>query len=106
MRAAGFTVETRDVDNTALMQTKLDAGVPGQLATCHTALVDGYVVEGHVPADAVKRMLTQRPEIVGIGTPGMPIGSPGMEGPGAQPYPVYSWDDEGNGQVYAEIDPR
>jgi hypothetical protein len=107
MRAAGFTVDARDLPTNAdLMRVKLDVGVPGAMATCHTALLDGYVVEGHVPADQVKRLLAERPRVAGIGVPGMPIGSPGMEGPGAQPYHVYSWDHQGGSAVYAEVDPR
>jgi hypothetical protein len=107
MRAAGFTVDARDVPTNAdLMRVKLDAGVPGAMTTCHTSLVDGYVVEGHVPADQVKRLLAERPSVAGIAVPGMPIGSPGMEGPGAQPYRVYSWDHQGGSAVFAEVDPR
>ncbi|MEX2047970.1 MAG: DUF411 domain-containing protein, partial [Gemmatimonadota bacterium] len=107
MRAAGFTVDARDVPTNAdLMRVKVDAGVPGAMTTCHTSLVDGYVVEGHVPADQVKRLLAERPSVAGIAVPGMPIGSPGMEGPGAQPYQVYSWDHQGGSAVFAEVDPR
>jgi len=107
MRAAGFTVDARDVPTNAdLMQVKLDAGVPGAMATCHTALIDGYVVEGHVPADQVKRLVSERPTVAGIGVPGMPTGSPGMEGPGAQPYQVYAWTQQGAASVFAEVDPR
>lgn len=107
LRAAGFAVDARDVpDNMQLMKVKSDAGVPAALQTCHTALVDGYVVEGHVPAEQIKRLLADRPDVVGIAVPGMPMGSPGMEGPGAQPYQVYSWKKDGSGEVFAEIDPR
>jgi len=104
LRAAGFTVDARDVQD--LMSVKLDAGVPGPLVTCHTALVDGYVVEGHVPADQVKRMLAERPDVAGIGVAGMPAGSPGMDAPNAPPYQVVAFDREGKMSVYAEIDPR
>ncbi len=104
LRAAGFEVDARDVRD--LMSVKLDAGVPGPLVTCHTALVDGYVVEGHVPADQVKRMLAEQPEVAGIGVAGMPIGSPGMEGPNPQPYQVVAFDRDGAMSVYAEIRPR
>jgi hypothetical protein len=104
MRAAGFPVDARDVRD--LMTVKLDAGVPGPMTTCHTALVDGYVVEGHVPVDQVKRLLAERPEVAGIAVPGMPIGSPGMEGPNAQAYQVLAFDHDGNATVFAEIDPR
>ena len=107
MRQAGFTVDARDLpNNTELMRVKVDAGVPGAMATCHTALVDGYVVEGHVPAEQVKRLLAERPEVAGIAVPGMPIGSPGMEGPGAQPYRVLSFDAQGGSAVFGEVDPR
>lgn len=106
LRAAGFTVDARDVDNDQLMKAKSDAGVPARYQTCHTALVDGYVVEGHVPVEQIKRLLADRPDVVGIAVPGMPIGSPGMEGPGARPYQVYSWTKDGSGKVFAEIDPR
>jgi len=104
LRAAGFTVDARDVND--LMSVKLDAGVPGPLVTCHTALIDGYVVEGHVPVEAIQQMLADRPDIAGIGVPGMPVGSPGMEGPNPQPYQVIAFDDEGNLSVYAEVGPR
>jgi hypothetical protein len=104
LRAAGFNVDARNVRD--LMSVKTDAGVPGPLVTCHTALVDGYVVEGHVPVDQIKRMLAERPDVAGIAVAGMPIGSPGMEGPNAQPYQVMAFDRQGRTSVYAEIDPR
>lgn len=69
-------------------------GVPRAAQACHTALVEGYVVEGHVPADAIIRMLKDRPNIVGIAVPGMPTGSPGMDGP-KQPYDIVSFDQAG-----------
>ncbi|MGD2047337.1 MAG: DUF411 domain-containing protein [Gemmatimonadota bacterium] len=104
LRAAGFNVDARNVND--LMSVKVDAGVPGPLVTCHTALIDGYVVEGHVPVEAIMKMLADRPDVAGIGVPGMPVGSPGMEGPNPQPYQVVAFDGEGNLSVYAEVDPR
>ena len=104
LREAGFEVETRDLND--LIPVKMDAGVPPRMSSCHTALIDGYVVEGHIPAEHVKRLLEERPDVVGIAVPGMPIGSPGMEGPGARPYQVLSWDRQGNVDVFAEVDPR
>ncbi|MDH5589532.1 MAG: DUF411 domain-containing protein [Gemmatimonadota bacterium] len=104
LEAAGFTVEARNMDY--LTTVKTDAGVPVHLSSCHTALVGGYVVEGHVPADVIKRMLAERPTIAGIAVPGMPMGSPGMEGPNPQPYQVMSFDHQGEDGVYAEVDPR
>ena len=76
------------------------------MSSCHTAIVDGYIAEGHIPADVVDRLLTERPDIAGIAVPGMPVGSPGMEGPNAQPYQVFAFDSEGNTTVFAEVDPR
>ena len=104
LQAAGFEVDARNV--TDLMSVKLDAGLPADLSSCHTALVDGYVVEGHVPADVVKRLLAERPEAAGIAVPGMPVGSPGMEGPNPRPYDVQVFDRQGGRSVYQRVDPR
>jgi hypothetical protein len=104
LQAAGFEVDARNV--TDLMSVKVDAGVPADLSSCHTAVIDGYVVEGHVPASVVARLLTERPEVAGIAVPGMPIGSPGMEGPNPQPYEVLAFDRDGARTVFAEVDPR
>ncbi|HET9948717.1 MAG TPA: DUF411 domain-containing protein [Longimicrobiales bacterium] len=107
MRHAGFAVDARDLpSNLELMQVKAEAGVPASMTTCHTAVVDGYVVEGHVPADQVKRLLEERPDVAGIVAPGMPMGSPGMEGPNARPYQVMAFDHQGATTLFAEIDPR
>lgn len=104
LEAAGFTVDARDVRD--IMTVKRDAGVPTPMSSCHTAIVDGYVVEGHVPAEHVERLLAERPEVVGIAVPGMPVGSPGMEGPNAQPYQVLSFTADGQAAVFADVDPR
>ena len=104
LEESGFTVESRNLRD--LMSVKRDAGVPVGLSSCHTALVGGYVVEGHVPVETIKRMLSEQTDIAGIAVPGMPIGSPGMEGRNAKPYQVISFDTSGEARVYAEIDPR
>jgi hypothetical protein len=104
LQAAGFQVDARNVRD--LMSVKVDAGVPADLSSCHTAIIDGYVVEGHVPAYVVRKLLKERPEITGITVPGMPVGSPGMEGPNPKPYQVLAVDHEGNRTVFAEVDPR
>ncbi len=104
LRAAGFTVDARNVVD--LMSIKRDAGVSASHASCHTALVDGYVVEGHVPADQIRRLLAERPVVAGLAVPGMPTGSPGMEGPGAAPYQILAFDRRGGSTVYATVDPR
>ncbi len=102
MRGAGFQVEARDVSDAVLMETARTAGVPPDLGSCHTAQVDGYVVEGHVPAADIRRMLRERPAIVGIAVAGMPAGSPGMEQGGrTQPYDVIAFRRDGTRQVWA-----
>ena len=82
IRAAGFTVEV--VETSEMNRVKARLGVPPDLASCHTAEIAGYVLEGHVPADAVKRLLQEKPRAKGLAVPGMPIGSPGMEVEGAE----------------------
>jgi hypothetical protein len=101
LRKAGFTATVADVEDIAAIKTK--HGVPARAQSCHTALVGGYVVEGHVPAQDVQRLLKQRPAIAGIGVPGMPIGSPGMEvgGMKPQPYDVLAFDKAGQTTVFA-----
>ncbi|RMG34929.1 MAG: DUF411 domain-containing protein [Gammaproteobacteria bacterium] len=97
----GFDTEVRPVNN--LEQIKRQVGVPSKLAACHTAEVGGYFVEGHVPAADIKRLLKEKPDNAGLTTPGMPVGSPGMEVPdhAPQPYKVYAIDHQGNAQVFA-----
>ncbi len=79
MRAAGFEVEVRELPDEALAALKRRLGLAPEHTSCHTAEVDGYVVEGHVPAEDVTRLLAERPDALGLAVPGMPIGSPGME---------------------------
>lgn len=106
MEASGFTVRTVDLPMyDDLAAKKHEHGVPGDLGSCHTATVDGYVVEGHVPADAVKRMLADRPDVKGIAVPGMPVGSPGMEGANPERYDVVAFDGAGNRTVFESVDP-
>lgn len=100
VQAAGFAVEVRDMPDVAPVKT--EHGLPGHLASCHTAIVDGYVVEGHVPADVIRRMLRERPQVAGIAVPGMPMGSPGMEVPGGRkdPYDIIAFSRDGKVSVY------
>ena len=86
-----------------LRPIKTKYGVPADLEACHTALVGGYVVEGHVPADVIVRLLRERPPVVGLAVPGMPAGSPGMEVPGrpADRYHVFLFDKTGKTGVFA-----
>ena len=100
MEDAGFSV---DVENRGdLTPTKAELGVPGRMQSCHTAKVGDYIVEGHVPADLVKRMLDEQPDIKGLAVPGMPMGSPGMEGPRKDPYNVIAIGNDGSARVYAQ----
>jgi hypothetical protein len=98
-RAAGFRVSVKELND--LSEVKAMLGVPTALQSCHTAVVASYVVEGHVPADLVKRMLAQRPNIVGIAVPGMPTGSPGMEGGTPERYDVIAFERTGATRVFA-----
>ena len=95
----GFAVESHDVPD--VRPLKAENGVPLQLSSCHTAIVGGYVVEGHVPAQDVTRLLAERPEISGLAVPGMPIGSPGMEGPNPESYRVFSFGGPGGIEVFS-----
>jgi len=79
MASAGFAVEARNAGQRALWELKKRSGITHELSACHTAFVEGYVVEGHVPASDVRRLLAERPDALGLAVPGMPIGSPGME---------------------------
>lgn len=78
LEANGFKVQVHDSGNTA---ARARLGIPMRLGSCHTALVDGYAIEGHVPAREIRRLLAERPGAVGLAVPGMPVGSPGMDGP-------------------------
>ncbi|MQA30713.1 MAG: DUF411 domain-containing protein [Luteitalea sp.] len=99
MKDSGFDVKALDVDDIDLV--KKTYGVPPALGSCHTALVGGYVIEGHVPAEAVARLVRERPALTGIAVPGMPVGSPGMEMGGRRdPYSVMSFDKTGKLSVY------
>ncbi len=98
LREHGFEVVTHDTDE--IGQVKAASGVPGELASCHTAIVDDYVIEGHVPADAIRRLLEERPQVAGLAVPGMPMGSPGMEGSYEDRYDVLAFDRDGKTTVY------
>ncbi|HEU0015764.1 MAG TPA: DUF411 domain-containing protein [Longimicrobium sp.] len=98
VKAAGFDVEVHDTANVA--PVKRANGLPQHLDSCHTALVNGYVIEGHVPAEVIARLLRERPNVAGIAVPGMPMGSPGMEGPTKQPYDVVAFTKDGKVSVY------
>ncbi|MCO5118858.1 MAG: DUF411 domain-containing protein [Burkholderiaceae bacterium] len=100
IKAAGFAVKVNMVDDTTAVRERL--GMPHVYGSCHTATVDGYALEGHVPAAEVRRLLAQRPAAVGLAVPGMPASSPGMDVPGRNdPYEVLLIDKRGGRSVFA-----
>jgi hypothetical protein len=99
VQKAGFTCTVRDLPD--LTEVKASFGIPRALESCHTAQIGGYLVEGHVPADLIQKMLREKPTARGIAVPGMPIGSPGMEGGTPERYQVLLFDKAGTTRVYA-----
>src|SRR5688572_18981037 len=101
LRKEGFQVTAKDVDDLAAIKAKL--GVPASLTSCHTAVVGPYLVEGHVPAADIRKLLADKPKIAGIGVAGMPMGSPGMEMKGmpAEKYDVMTFAKDGKQRVFA-----
>ena len=99
LEANGFAVTVHDMDN--LDEVKRTMGVPDALQSCHTGLVGRYVIEGHVPADLVHKLLAEKPSILGLAVPGMPSGSPGMEGARKDRYNVIAFDRGGKTKLYA-----
>jgi len=100
LESNGLDVEVVNVTSTA--PTREQFGVPNKLLSCHTGTINGYWVEGHVPADLVKKLITEKPEdIRGISAPGMPMGSPGMEGPNPVQYDIVAYHADGTTSVYA-----
>ncbi|MEP6507400.1 MAG: DUF411 domain-containing protein [Gemmatimonadales bacterium] len=100
LEANGFKVETMDMPDLSLLKQKY--GVKQELQACHTAIVGDYVVEGHVPADVIKKMLKEKPAIAGLAVPGMPMGSPGMDSPNKERYNVLTFDRAGKTTIYAQ----
>jgi hypothetical protein len=100
MASSGFVVSVRDVQN--MDEIKKTMNVPSALQSCHTAVVGKYVVEGHVPADVVKKFLASKPAALGLAAPGMPSGSPGMEGGRVDHYDIIEFDRDGKQTVFAK----
>jgi hypothetical protein len=102
MKRNGFEVQAHDADEDTLNQVKATAGIPTALRSCHVALAGGYAFEGHVPADLIKKALTEKPKTLGLAVPGMPAGSPGMEmGGRADHYNVMAFDKSGKVWIFA-----
>jgi len=98
LKANGFAPTVTDVPSTA--EYRKQYGVPEQLQSCHTAVVGGYTIEGHVPAADIHRLLKQKPKAKGLAVPGMPMGSPGMEGARVDPYSVLLFSTDGRTTVF------
>ena len=103
LEADGFTVKVNAAEPSTLASLKRQAGIGDRLASCHTAMIDGYVIEGHVPGTEIKRLVAERPEAIGLAVPGMPVGSPGMEqGAEFEPYDVLLIKKDGATEVFAK----
>ena len=101
----GFAPTGQDMFAGLLVRFKLDNGVPQRMVSCHTALVDGYVIEGHVPASDIRRLLAERPDAVGLAVPEMPLGSPGMDqGRWLEAYDVFLIRNDGSTEVFASYE--
>lgn len=100
LRKSGF--EVRSTDTEKMNEVKGRFGVPMEMRSCHTAVVNGYVIEGHVPVSDIQRLLKERPKVAGLAAPGMPPGSPGMEGPTPEPYAVMSFAKDGTSALFAK----
>ena len=98
----GFAVVTQNVTYEELHDMRTTYGVPQELASCHTALVEDYVIEGHVPADLIATILQDKADVAGLAVPGMPAGAPGMDGANPQPFDVFAFSNDGTASVYAQ----
>ncbi len=104
LEANGFSVTAKNTSHAMLDRIKRQAGIGQKLASCHTGLIGGYTIEGHVPAADIKRLLDERPEAIGLSVPNMPLGSPGMEQPDGttEPYDVLLVKKDGSTEVFAK----
>ena len=102
LEADGFTVKVNAAEPSTLASLKRQAGIGDRLASCHTAMIDGYVIEGHVPGTDIKRLVAEHPDAIGLAVPGMPAGSPGMEqGAEFEPYDVQLIKKDGTTETFA-----
>ena len=98
----GFAPTGQDMFAGLLVRFKLENGIPQRMVSCHTSLIDGYVIEGHVPADDIRRLLRERPDAFGLAVPGMPLGSPGMDqSRWREDYDVFLIEKDGSTEVFA-----
>lgn len=99
LRKIGFAVEIHEAAN--IQEIKAQLGIPAPLQSCHTGRIDGFIIEGHVPAADIFRLLKERPAVLGLAVPGMPVGSPGMEGGTPERYDVLAFRRDGSSTVFA-----
>jgi len=103
MKNQGYKVEENNIPDASLSQLKTDLGIPNDLWSCHTSEIDGYIIEGHIPNEAITKLLNEKPDIKGIGMAGMPSGSPGMPGP-KEDFLVYQIEIDGSlGELFMQI---
>lgn len=102
LKANGFVTRVTDVDDPSAYRKR--GGIPDALGSCHTGMVGGYAIEGHVPASDIKRLLAQKPKARGLAVPGMPLGAPGMEGPRKDPFDVLLVQGDGQTRVFQRHD--
>jgi len=102
LKASGFTVEAKDVSADEVRAVSKAAGLKDDDTSCHTAKIGGYIVEGHVPASDIQRLLKEKPAIAGIAAPGMPQGSPGMEQGSKEPFDVVAFTKDGKTRLYSK----
>jgi hypothetical protein len=100
LEQSGLSVGVHDRYDMSAVKDQL--AIPGRLRSCHSAIAGDYLIEGHVPADLIRRALDEKPEVAGLAVPGMPMGSPGMEGPRKDEYAVLAFEHDGQVTVYAE----
>jgi hypothetical protein len=105
LETEGFAVTSEQSFGTMLMRHKMDSGIPQEMISCHTAEIDGYMIEGHVPPADIRRLLSERPDAVGLAVPGMPYGSPGM-GPeeSREAYDVFLIRHDGTTEVFTSYE--
>ena len=103
LRSRGYTVTVENVPD--VTPVKRNLGIPSEMQSCHTAVVGSYFIEGHVPAEDIARLLAEHPDVSGLAVPGMPIGSPGMEGPNPRAYVVLAVHKDGKVDVFADHRP-
>ena len=102
MQSKGFTLSVKDTSTATINQIKSSAGVAQKFAGCHSAKIGGYMIEGHVPAETISRILAEKPDAIGLSIPGMPVGSPGMETDGTiEPFDVLLMKKDGTSEVFA-----